>query len=69
MLKKQEVSPIISNNKETSEHHLLLRFKLLVRGFYHLVLFRQVDPKLKAARIGLARFMYRHFSVDDWKSH
>ena len=65
MLNKQWVSPIASKNEETSEQHLLLRFKLLVRRFYHLVLLWQVDPKLKAARIRLARFMYRHFSVDD----
>jgi hypothetical protein len=28
-------------------------------------LLRQVDPKLKAARFGLARFLDGHFSMDD----
>jgi hypothetical protein len=37
----------------------------LVRRFYHLILLRQVDPKLKAARFGLARFLDRHFSMDN----
>lgn len=46
---------------------LLLRFKLLVRRFYHFVLLRQVDPKLEAARFRLARSLDRHFSMDDWK--
>jgi hypothetical protein len=45
--------------------HLLLRFQLLVRRFYHLVLLRQVYPKLKAARFGLARFFDGHFGMDD----
>jgi hypothetical protein len=45
--------------------YLLFRFKLLVRRFYHLILLRQVDPKLKAARFGLARFLDGHFSVDN----
>jgi hypothetical protein len=45
--------------------YLLLRFKLLVRRFYHLILLRQVDPKLKAARFGLARFLDGHFSMDN----
>jgi hypothetical protein len=46
---------------------LLLGFKLLVRRFYHLVFLRQVDPKLEAARVGLARLVDRHFGVDDWE--
>ena len=45
--------------------YLLFRFKFLVRRFYHLVLLRQVNPKLKAARIGLARFVDGHFRMND----
>lgn len=45
--------------------HSLLRFKLLVRRLYHLVLLRQVYPKLKAARFGLARFLDGHFGMHD----
>ena len=37
----------------------------MVRRFYHLILLRQVDPKLKAARFGLARFVDGHFSMDN----
>ena len=65
MLKRQCVNPIVACERRK---HLLFRFKLLVRRFYHLVLLRQVDPKLKAARFGFARFVDRHFSMDDWKS-
>lgn len=53
--------------KRCLSHHVLFGFKLLVRRFYHLVLLRQVDPKLKPAGLRLAGLVDRHFSVDDWK--
>ena len=61
-----DVKPIVIK-KLSSSINLLFGFELLVRGFYHLVLLRQVDPKLQAARFGLSRFVDRHFGVDDWK--
>jgi hypothetical protein len=45
--------------------YLPFRFELLVRRFYHLILLRQVNPKLKAARFGLARFLDGHLSMDN----
>jgi len=53
--------------KRSLSHHLLFGFKLLVRWFYHLVLLRQVDPKLEPTGLGLSGLVDRHFGVDDWK--
>jgi hypothetical protein len=65
MLKRHCVNSIVAQERGNFGMHLLLRFKFLVRRFYHLVLLRQVYPKLKAARFGLARFVDGHFSMDD----
>lgn len=43
----------------------LMRFKFLVCRLNHLVFLRKVNPKLKAARVGMARAMHRHFRMDD----
>lgn len=67
MLKETACQPHSCASKHPKQH-ILLRFKLLVRRLYHLVLLRQVDPKLEATRFGLSRLVDRHFSVDDWKS-
>jgi hypothetical protein len=58
--------PIVASpSRNVRKTYLLFRFKLLVRRFYHLILLWQVDPKLKAARFGLSRFLDGHFSVDN----
>jgi hypothetical protein len=62
--KERVVNPIVMSPSKTP---CLLTFQVqaLVRRFYHLILLRQVDPKLKAARFGLARFLHGHFSMDN----
>lgn len=64
MLETYTSSP---SSPRSSSSELLFGIELLVRRFYHLVLLRQVDPKLQAARFGLSGFVDRHFGVDDCK--
>lgn len=45
--------------------YLVFRFRRSARRFYHLIFPRPVDPKLKAARFRLSRFMDGHFSMDN----
>ena len=61
---KRRVNSIIATPPKLPSY-LLFRFKLLVRRFDHLILLRQVDPKLKAARFGLARFVNGHLCMDN----